>query len=177
MSEPFIGELRTFAFGITPKGWMPCNGQLLPINSNQALYSLLGTLYGGNGTSTFGLPNLQGRVALSAGSGSGGIGSYTQGQTGGSATVALSGAQVPSHIHSANGASASASTGTPGGGLLPGVGTINALPFYNTDGSQLGAMAANALANSGGGQSHSNVQPSLALNICIAIVGIFPSRN
>ena len=177
MAEPFIGEIRVFSFAYPPPGWLPCNGQLLLIKQYQRLYRVFGTTYGGDGETSFALPNLQGRVALSSGTGPDGSGSYAVGQTGGSATVMLTPAQVPVHEHGANASSAGASTGTPSSGVLPAASTNPSVPFYTANGSQLGEMAGNALANNAGGQPHPNVQPSLVFNLCIAATGIFPSRG
>lgn len=172
-TSPFIGEIRPFAFGFAPKNWAQCNGQLLSINTNQALFSLLGTQFGGNGVNTFALPNLQGRAPISLGNGGGGA--YTVGNNGGTATVALTAAQIPTHTHTANLSTAANSGNTPSSSLLPGA--FPSLPGYTTDGSQMVAMNASTVASAGGGQAHENRQPYLALNMCICLAGIFPSRN
>lgn len=169
MSTPYLSELRVFSFNFPPKGWAACNGQVLPINSNQALFALLGTTYGGNGTTTFALPDLQGRVAI------GGVdGAESLGTRGGAASVTLSGAQLPAHTHPAFG-STSATTNSPNATVLPG--TFATDFAYSPSATSLSAMGPAAVTSAGGGQAHANYQPSLALNVCIALVGIFPSRN
>lgn len=173
MATPFIGEIRSFAFGLVPKGWTPCNGQLLTVNQNQALFSVLGTTYGGNGSTNFALPNLQGAVPVSAGQMTDGP-AYNLGQAGGSASVPLSLGQIPSHQHNANGSGASVSSSKPGPTVLPGVfGSYS----YNDSGASVVNMGESTIGNAGGGQGHENRQPYLALNYCIALQGIFPSRS
>jgi microcystin-dependent protein len=170
MAEQYVAELRIFAFGFAPKGWAMCNGQLLAINQNQALFSLLGTQYGGNGTTTFALPNLQGNVPVHAGQLAGG-GAYTQGQVAGVPTVVLNNNQA-GHTHIPAAATVGA-VNSPTSGFPAGSGAL--LNFATaTDGT---AMAAAMVPSFGGSQPHENMQPSLVLNICIALVGIFPSRN
>lgn len=177
MVVPYLGEIRIFSFDYTPQDWLPCNGQALSIGQYQSLYEVLGTTYGGDGKTTFALPDLQGRVALSAGKGSGGIGSYTLGQTGGNATVTLTGSQMPVHQHDAYASSARAESSAPSSRVLPAASSNRALPFYTAKSPQLVAMASNALAANAGGDPHPNVQPSLALNFCISCTGIFPNKN
>ncbi|MES2337511.1 MAG: tail fiber protein [Pseudomonadota bacterium] len=185
MSEAFIGELRIMAFNFAPKGWAQCNGQLLAINTNQALFSLLGTTYGGNGTTTFALPNLQGRVPLGVGQGDG-LPAYNWGQIGGTEFHSLSTNEMPQHLHtlSANAsnaavnntsaAAAGSSLGQTGG--FPGSGANYPVSLYSaaTTGT---ALATGMIGGVGSGQAHENRQPFSVVNICIAIVGIFPSRN
>ena len=168
-TTPYIGEIRTFAFGFPPKGWAQCNGQLLPINQNQALYALLGTTYGGNGIQTFGLPNLLGRVPVGSGSGS------TLGAQTGSASGALTTAQIPAHTHNANGSTAPIlnGTGTPGPTVLPGTFAAGS-KYYGTPANA--TFGGNAVGPAGN-QPHENRQPYLTLNLCIALQGIFPPRN
>ncbi|MCW2855300.1 MAG: phage Tail Collar domain protein [Marmoricola sp.] len=169
MSEPFIGEIRAASFGFPPKGWALCNGQVLPINQNQALFSLLGTQYGGDGRTTFALPNLQGQTPLHMGQDPAGA-SYVIGQRGGEATHTLTVAELPAHTHPAS-AAAAGTTGSPQGAVWA-AGTkpaYAALP--NT------AMAPNALSSTGGSQPHENRQPYLVVNHIIALQGIFPSQN
>jgi microcystin-dependent protein len=166
-TSPFIGELRTMSFGFPPKGWASCNGALLPIAQNQALFSILGTTYGGNGVQTFGLPNLQGRVAVGTGNG------FTLGQVGGSATVTLQSTQIPVHTHNANAFPTTAvGPSAPGPTVLLGQFGVNA---YATSANT--AMAAGTVGNSVGGQPHENRQPFLTVNVCIALQGIYPSRS
>lgn len=166
MSSPFIGEIKIVSFLFAPKGWALCNGQLLPINQNTALFSLLGTMYGGDGRVNFALPNLQGRVPLHAGSG------YTQGQTLGEQTHTLSIAEMPAHNHALAALKADASLESP----------ANNLPAYAAEEAysrETPAVVLNsqAIGNAGGSQPHSNMQPYLVLNFVIALTGIFPSRN
>lgn len=169
--EPFLGEIRLFSFGKIPRGWAPCNGQLLPVQPNQALFSIFGYTYGGNGTSTFALPNLQGSVPLGFGL------AYPIGQTGGEATHTLVPAELPQHSHPvaclSTAGNASVATGNyPAGSKLDPTLPIDT-PYSAAANSY---MAAGALANAGSGYSHDNMQPFLALNFCVAIVGIYPTR-
>lgn len=167
--DPFIGEIRAFAFGMIPKGWAVCNGALLAIAQNQALFSLLGTRYGGNGQTTFALPDLRGRTPIQTQ-----IGTLPLGLSGGSETVALTTAQVPSHSHALRGTTSLATTNNPANGVL--AQTANAASAaYAAPGSA--TLAATAVASSGAGLAHENMQPSLVVNWCIAVNGIFPSRN
>ena len=165
MTEPFIGEIQVFPFGFAPRGWAQCNGQLLPINQNQALFSLLGTMYGGDGRTTFALPDLRGRVALGVGPG------YSQGQQAGEEAHTLSVSEMPAHTHGANASSAAPSTSNPAGAAWANAGASSYAASPNAP------MAGNAVAPAGGGQPHENRSPYLTLNFCIALVGIFPSRN
>lgn len=166
MAEPYLSEIRIFSFNFAPRFWAQCNGQLLPINQNQALFSLLGTAFGGNGQTTFGLPNLQGRVAMHFGNG------MVMGQTAGEANHTLSLAEMPSHNHIALGSTAGPTSPTPlGNTWATGTGSS---PYSATGGS---LMAPQALSNTGGNLPHNNMSPYLTLNYCIALSGIFPSRN
>lgn len=181
MSTPFIGELRTFGFNFAPRGWAMCNGQLLAIAQNQALFSLLGTTYGGNGTTNFALPNLQGRMALHFGTG---LSNYVQGQVAGTASVTMLAANMPSHTHTAQ-ATATQPASTGGGGADTPVGNVpaNSAPQLNFAGigAATGSLASPSVSATaqpaGGNQPFANMPPYLALNICIALQGIFPSRN
>lgn len=166
-SDPFISEIQIFAFDFAPRGWARCNGQLLPINQNQALFSLLGTTYGGNGQTNFALPNLQGRVPMHIGGG------LVQGQTGGEANHTLTIAEMPVHTHQVSGTSATVSQPSPGGNLW----ANGAQGKSYTNAAANGTMNAGSIGNTGGGQPHENMSPYLTLNICIALQGIFPSRN
>lgn len=165
MAEPFLGEIRVFTFNFAPKGWAMCNGQTLPINQNQALFALLGTMYGGNGQTTFQLPNLQARMPIHNGNG------YTQGQNGGEAAHTLITSEMPGHTHTALGVTSAATIAS----------ATNATWASSTKNPYAGSpnttMAAGALGNAGGSQPHDNMPPYLALNFCIALTGIFPSRN
>ena len=169
MSEPFLGEIRIFGFNFPPRGWAQCQGQLLPISPNTALFSLLGTTYGGDGRTNFALPDLRGRVAMGDGTGSG-LSARTLGQKVGEESVTLTTAQMPSHNHSLHAASEQANQSKPGGNELAG-GT-----FYHAVATDT-VMAGSSIGNTGGGQGHPNVQPSLVLNYCIALTGTFPSRS
>jgi len=167
MAEPFLSEIRIMSFGFPPKGWALCDGQLLPINQNQGLFSLLGTTYGGDGRVNFGLPNLQGRVPIHMGSG------HTLGERGGEQGHTLSIAEIPTHTHTLN---ATSSTGTA---AIAANNILAASPsqLYQTPDSNLVALNAAALANVGGSQAHLNMQPFLVLNFSIALQGIFPSQT
>jgi microcystin-dependent protein len=177
MATPFIGQITLFAGTFPPRGYLFCNGQLLAIASNTALFSILGTTYGGNGTTNFALPNLQGRVPIHAGNGAG-LSSYVLGQTGGVENVTLTANQIPSHGHSAsvNASNGAPNTVSPAGAVLAVSAQGNA---YATGSPGVTAMSASAatVANAGGNQGHNNMQPYLALNFIIATQGIFPSRN
>ena len=168
MSTQYIGEMRWFAFGFPPKGWASCNGQVLQINQNQALFSLLGTTYGGNGQTTFALPNVQGNVTIHTGNG------YAQGQVGGEANHALSLGELPSHAHPANAVGA-AGTSTLASGAYWAGSTVGDVMYATA--APNSSMIGGTIGNNGGGQPHPNMQPYLTLNLCIALQGIFPSRS
>ena len=175
MSSPFVAEIRIFGFTFAPRGWAFCDGQIISIAQNTALFSLLGTTYGGNGQSTFGLPNLQGSAPMHPGQGPG-LSLHDLGEQSGLSTVTLLGTQIPSHPHSAGANAGSSGQGGPAGnvwGSLPG---RNPPPMYQS-GAPNAPMSGAALANTGGNQPHNNMQPYLALNFCIAMQGIFPARN
>jgi microcystin-dependent protein len=169
MSTPFIGEIRLFGFNFAPKGWAFCQGQLLPINQNQALFSILGTTYGGNGQTTFALPDLRGRTAIHFGTGAG-LPSFTLGQTGGEENHTLLSGEMPSHLHTASGSESAGDSASPSGNYWA---TGNQMYASTSD----NIMSASAIGLSGGSQAHNNLQPYLGLNCSIALVGIFPSRN
>jgi microcystin-dependent protein len=164
MAEPFLAEMRVFAFNFPPKGWAFCNGQTLPINQNAALFALLGTTYGGDGITTFQLPNLQGSVPMHTGNG------FALGQIGGEANHTLSITEYPSHNHLIAGEEGPRVGTAPMGAVLAS-GDIYCL------GPPTGALAATAVGSAGDGLPHTNLQPYLTVNICIALQGIFPSRN
>lgn len=169
MAEPFLGEIRMFGFEFAPRGWATCNGQLLPINQNDALFSLLGTIYGGNGTSTFALPNLQSSVAIHQGQRAG-LSAYVVGQQGGAETVTLTTSEIPGHTHPVEANASAATSEKPGGNVL-----AHAKAYRTaTDGT---TMNAGMIGAAGGGQPHPNIQPYLVVNFCIALVGIFPTQN
>ena len=167
MAEPFLGEIRLMSFGFPPKGWALCNGQLLPINQNQALFSLLGTTYGGDGRVNFGLPNIQGRVPIHMGGG------HALGESGGEPAHTLSISELPTHAHTLNGTASHGTQVVPAGALLARTAPANPYEAPN----QLEAMNAASIANAGGSQAHINMQPFLAVTFCIALQGIFPSQN
>ena len=165
MSEPFLGEMRVFSFNFPPKGWAFCQGQLLPINQNQALFSLLGTTFGGNGVQTFALPNATGNVFIGFANG------YVIGQQGGEINHTITVAELPNHIHSVAVSNVTGTSSDPTNGFYGSTG--NDKP-YGTSGASLSGPV---LGSTGGGQPHNNMQPVLSLNTCIALQGIFPSRN
>jgi microcystin-dependent protein len=164
MATPFLGEIRIFSFNFAPKGWAMCNGQLLAINQNQALFSLLGTNYGGNGTITFGLPNLQGSIPFHRGAG------FTQGQVGGEEVHTLISTEMPAHTHLVTASSAVADQNVTAG-------TVWAQAPSAYDSTPGPAMSSVEVPNAGGNQPHENRPPYLVLNFCIALTGIFPSQN
>ena len=165
MAEPFLAELRIVAFNFAPKGWALCNGQLLPINQNQALFSLLGTTYGGDGRVNFALPDLRGRAAFHLGSG------LTQGQAGGEVAHTLTISEMPQHIHFGNAATSDGDVPTAAGNMLG--------AFNNGYGGavSLTSLLPASISNVGGSQPHENMSPYLVLNYVIALIGIFPSQN
>jgi microcystin-dependent protein len=175
MSDAFVGEIRIFGGNFAPKGWAFCDGQLLPTFQNSALFSLLGTTYGGNGTTNFALPDLQGRAPLHAGQGPG-LTQRVLGETGGQTTVTLTPAQMPVHNHVAKASGGQATQNSPAGNVWAvGVGRRGQL-FYASAPGTGPAMSAAALDPAGGGQPHNNMPPYLALNFIIALQGIFPPR-
>lgn len=169
MAEPFLSEIRIMSFNFAPKGWAFCNGQLLPINQNQALFSLLGTTFGGNGQTNFALPDLRGRTPIHEGSG------HTLGERGGEQAHTISQAEMPTHTHFVQASSEAADTSVATTSSY----FANAAPstIYTTDPQGLVAMHPTAVTNIGGSQAHLNMQPFLTLNFCIALQGIFPSPN
>lgn len=173
MSEPFLGEIRLFPYNFAPVGWAYCNGQLLSIAQNTALFSLLGTNYGGDGETTFGLPDLRGRAALQQGQGPG-LGSYSLGETGGSETVTLAITQIPAHTHTLNASTGPGSQQSPANAYLATDATASVANYSTTENTQ---MAAGAIGSSGGSQPHTNMPPFLTLAYCIALQGIFPPPN
>jgi microcystin-dependent protein len=170
MSDPFLGEVRIMSFNFAPKGWAMCNGALMPINQNQALFSLLGTTYGGNGSTTFALPDLRARVPMmKAVSASGG---HTQGERAGERSHTLTIQELPQHVHTAFGTQTAADSVLPDGRLLANV-NLNAYAPQ----SPPQPIAPDTLATVGGSQPHENMSPYLALTFCIALQGLFPSQN
>jgi microcystin-dependent protein len=167
MAEPFLSEIRIFSFGFPPKGWALCNGQLLPINQNQALFSLLGTTFGGDGRVNFGLPNLQGNTPIHVGNG------HVLGERGGEQNHTLNQSEMPQHVHFGQVQTANATTGTPNNNMLAGVATF----AYRNNVSSPTTLIPQTVTNVGGSQPHLNMQPFLTLNFSIALQGIFPSPN
>lgn len=167
MSEPFLSEIKICSFNFPPKGWALCNGQLLPIQQNQALFALLGTTYGGNGQTNFALPNLRGRVPISMGSG------HTLGEAAGSTSVTITQQTMPQHLHFAQASNSAANATTPTNTSLFAQG---AFEIYRAP-SALGLMHSGMISSVGGSQPHTNMMPYLALNFIIALQGIFPSQN
>ena len=167
MSSPFIAQLMLASFSFAPKGWALANGELLPINQNQALFSLVGTTYGGNGTQTFALPNLQGRTPVGVGNG------INYGEVDGVESVTLLATDVPPHSHTFNASGAAATSARPGAGVM--LGSQGSSNFASANG--LGSMSAATVSTVGGNQPQENRQPYLVMNWCIALQGIFPSRN
>jgi len=164
MAEPFLSEIRIMSFNFAPKGWALANGQLLPINQNQALFSLLGTTYGGNGQTNFALPDIRGRVAIHEGSG------HTLGENGGSEAVTINMQTLPTHNHMVKVFNDNANA-TPAGNFFAAANnTYQPTPANTT-------LAANSVTNTGGSQPHTNQQPFTVLSFCIALQGIFPSQN
>lgn len=168
MAEPFIGEIRLMSFNFPPRGWAQCNGQLLPINQNQALFALLGTTYGGNGTTTFALPDLRGRVPIHESQ------SHVLGQFGGSESVTLSAAQT-AHTHALQASSAPGTLTSPTGNF-PAASSARLVSYATSANTPLNTGSVSTVSG-GGGQPHNNGQPSLVIGFCIALQGIFPSRN
>lgn len=170
MSEPFLAEIRMVGFNFAPRGWAFCDGQILPINQNQSLYSLLGTTYGGDGTTSFALPDLRGRTPIHVGRSNGG-GFHSLGQKSGEETHTLSANEMPQHTHTiASNAQPGTSDEPSGYPARAGENIYGAL-------SNSGTMGSGTIQNAGGGQAHDNMQPYLAVNFCIALRGLFPSRN
>lgn len=166
MAEPFLSEIRIMSFGFPPKGWALCDGQLLPINQNQALFSLLGTTYGGDGRVNFGLPNLQGRAPIHMGSG------HTLGERGGEQGHTLSISEIPTHVHSLQGTNATANPQpVPVSAYLAPTASMYHSP------TNLTSLNPGSVTNVGGSQAHLNMQPFLVLNFSIALQGIFPSQT
>jgi microcystin-dependent protein len=177
MSTPFVGEIRLFGFPRIPTGWLPCDGSLQSIANYEALYTLLGTTYGGDGQRTFAMPDLRGRVPLHQGQGPG-LSPYPLGQKAGSETVTLTSTQMPQHTHIAHATTGSASTGVPASTLVPGA-IANQDTMYSSDlsGAESFAMATNAVTMAGGNQPHDNTMPTLTVSYCIAFQGIYPSQQ
>jgi microcystin-dependent protein len=165
MSTPFMGEIRIVSFNFAPQGWAQCNGQFLPINQNQALFSLLGTMYGGNGQTTFALPDLRGQVPIHTGAG------FTLGQKGGQQAHTVTVPEMPLHTHVASGTADNGDSVIPTANLLGAAANLYGAP------ASLTTLIPGTVSNAGGSQPHENMQPYLTLIFCIALQGIFPSQN
>lgn len=166
MSEPFLAEVRIVGFNFAPRGWAMCDGQILPINQNQSLYSLLGTTYGGDGRTSFALPDLRSRVPIHEGEG------HRLGKRGGEETHALTVAEIPAHKHEIKASTDTSTDSSPAGDVL----ATSSDDTYHENTNRVN-MASGVLANAGGGQNHDNMQPFLVVNFIIALQGLFPSRN
>lgn len=171
MSEPFLAEVRLMGFNFAPRGWAFCDGQILPINQNQSLYSLLGTTYGGDGRTSFALPDLRGRTPIHTGRSNGG-GEHMLGQKSGEETHTLQANEMPNHDHVLEAVVEDGNLTNPTGSYL-----ARSVTEVYRDPTSLGAMRSGTVANVGGGQAHENMQPYIAVNFCIALQGLFPSRN
>jgi microcystin-dependent protein len=165
MAEPFLSEVRIMSFGFAPKGWAMCNGQLMPINQNQALFSLLGTAFGGDGRTTFALPDFRGRTPIHVGSG------HTLGEKAGAQSVTLTIANLPAHTHQVMASTQNGDSLNPAGNVFSAMSNAYRSP------DNLTSLRPDTLTNTGGSQAHLNMQPFLALTFCIALQGIFPSPN
>ena len=173
MSEPFLAEVRMVGFNFAPRGWAFCDGQILPINQNQSLYSLLGTTYGGDGRTTFALPDLRGRVPIHVGRSDGGT-EHREGQKGGEETHTLVVNEMPQHTHQLHAVLEDSGIPVPTDANLA---SSAPAEFYVAPGATLVNVHVGTVTNTGGGQAHDNMQPYLAVNFCIALQGLFPSRN
>lgn len=177
MTEPFVAEIRILACDFAPTGWAFCDGQILPISQNTALFSLLGVMYGGNGRSNFALPDLQGRAPVGQGQGPG-LSDYVVGESGGAASITLLESEMPSHVHAGGNTCFSGVAGSqsPARAVFAGE-NASMTATYVDDTNPAGVMAPDAGAPSGGGQPHNNMMPFLALNFCIALQGVYPQRG
>lgn len=176
MATPFLGEIRLLGCNFAPVGWQVCDGRLLAIAENDALYVLIGTTYGGDGVTTFGLPDLRGRLPLSQGQGPG-LTNRVIGERAGVESVTLTMQQIPAHTHVVLASSSAATTGTPGSGVVPGAVANQTMYVTDTSGAAPFTATGQSVGSAGGSQPHENCMPSLVLNYCIALQGIFPSQN
>lgn len=170
MSEPFLAEIRIVGFNFAPRGWAFCDGQILPINQNQSLYSLLGTTYGGDGRTTFALPDLRSRTPIHR------SGGHRLGQKSGAETVTLTAAEMPAHTHTAKASSSTGNQVSPAARVLAAVAAPD-LAYADPAAATTTALRSGTVTNAGGGQAHDNMQPYLTLGFVIALQGLFPSRN
>ncbi len=175
MADPFLAEIRIFPFNFAPRGWAWCDGQILPLAQNTALFSLLGTTYGGNGASNFALPDLQGRAAMHPGQGPG-LSLYDLGEAGGTETVTLLESEIPSHAHGARASNVAATLSSPEGTHIA-LARRNGAQFQSNASANLAQLAPESLAPAGGDQPHNNMQPYLTFYFCIALQGVFPPRT
>jgi len=170
MSEPFLAEIRIVGFNFAPRGWAFCDGQILPINQNQSLYSLLGTTYGGDGRTSFALPDLRSRTPIHRSDG------HSLGQKSGAETVTLTAAEIAAHTHAAKASSSVGNNSTPTGRIFSSP-TPPDLQYRDPEAANTTALRSGTITNAGGGQAHNNMQPYTTLSYCIALRGLFPSRN
>ncbi|GJM09628.1 MAG: tail Collar domain-containing protein [Lysobacteraceae bacterium] len=171
MSEPFLAEIRIVGFNFPPRGWAFCDGQILPISQNQSLYSLLGTNYGGDGRTSFALPDLRSRTPIHVGDG------HQLAQKSGAETVTLNAAEIAAHTHTVKASSAPGDNPSPADDNLAAVPVAGDLLYRNPEAANTTALRSGTVTNAGGGQAHNNMQPYLTLAFCIALQGLFPSRN
>jgi len=176
MSQPYVGEIRLFGFNFAPQGWQRCDGSLLAISENDALFSLIGTIYGGDGQVTFAVPDLRGRVPVHQGQGPG-LSIRQLGEQAGTEAVTLLTTQMPAHNHAVVATSAAATTGTPGVSVIPGAVANQTMYVTDTDGGAAFPLAPQAIGPGGGSQPHENCMPTLAAQFCISLFGIYPSQN
>lgn len=176
MSSPFVGEIEIFGFNFAPAGWAQCQGQLMPISQNTALFSLLGTQYGGDGRTTFALPNLQGQIPVGQGQGPG-LSQYNVGETAGSETVTLTLAEIPSHTHTLPVDAGDGRAPAPSPTTVLGATGRGAMDVYAATATSGATMTVSSVGIGGGSQGHNNMMPYVALNYCISLGGIFPARQ
>lgn len=172
MAQPYVGEIRLFAGNFPPVGWLFCDGQLLPISENETLFQLIGTMYGGDGQETFGIPNMQSRVPLHFGTGPDGV-TYQQAEMAGTESETLTVQQIPSHTHALLASTGTAAASTPAGAVLA---STQALTYFNLLDNPA-TMSAQSIGPTGGSQPHENCQPFLCINYIISLFGIFPSQT
>lgn len=175
MSTPFIGEIRMFGFGRTPVGWQACDGSLLSISENDALFALIGTTYGGDGQNTFAVPDLRGRLPIHQGQGPG-LSTYIIGQVAGTENVTLLPTQMPAHTHALSAATAASTSITPGTAMLPGAVSGDSFYVNTIAGNTAAPMSPQMLGNAGGTQPHENCMPTLTVQYCISTQGIYPQQ-